>query len=85
MNEQEILARFAQTVEEFTDVPAAEVTPESDLTDDLAIDSLSMVEIIGAVQDRFGVDVSDEDMKDLKTVQDVVSYVQRAPRSDVSA
>jgi acyl carrier protein len=46
MTKQEILANFAEIVEEFVGVPSGEVTPESDLTDDLDIDSLSMVEIV---------------------------------------
>ncbi len=85
MTEQEILAGFAETIEEFAGVPAAQVTLEADLTDDLSIDSLSMVEVIGSVQDKFSVEIPDEDLKDLKTVQDVVSYVQRTQRSGVSA
>lgn len=85
MPEQEILARFAETIEEFVGVPAAQVTPEADLTEDLSIDSLSMVEIIVSVQDKFGVEIPDENLKDFKTVQDVVSYVRRTQRSGVSA
>jgi acyl carrier protein len=85
MTEQEILTGFAQTVEEFADVPASKVTLEADLTDDLEIDSLSMVEIVVSAQDKFGVEIPDDQLGRLKTVQDVVRYVQRAQRSGVSA
>ena len=58
------------------------MTPEKTFVDDLDIDSLSMVEIAVAAQDKFGVEIPDDQLKDLKTVQDVVDYVRRA---DVSA
>ena len=82
MNEQEILAGLGEIVEEIAGVPAAEVTPSKSFVDDLDIDSLSMVEIAVAAQDKFGVEIPDDQLKDLKTVQDVVDYVKRA---DVSA
>jgi acyl carrier protein len=53
------------------------VTPEANFVDDLDIDSLSMVEIAVAAQDKFGVEIPDEQLKDLKTVQDVVNFVSK--------
>jgi acyl carrier protein len=85
MAEQDIFAGFAATVEEFAGRPASDVTLEADLVADLDIDSLTMVEIIVSAQDKFGVEIPDADLKDLRTVQDVVGYVQRAQRSSVGA
>jgi acyl carrier protein len=85
MTEQEILAAFAEIIEQLVGVPAIQVTPAADLTEDLSIDSLSMVEVIVSVQDKFKIEIPDEHLKDLRTVQDVVSYVQRVQRSGVSA
>lgn len=85
MTEQEIFTSFGELVEELTGVPAGDVAPGASLTEDLDIDSLVMVEIIGAAQEKFGVDIPDEALKYLKTVQDVIGYVQRAQRSSVSA
>jgi acyl carrier protein len=59
-------------------VPADQVTPDKTFVDDLDIDSLSMVEIAVAAQDKFGVEIPDEQLKDLKTVQDVIDYVRRS-------
>ncbi|HTQ93243.1 MAG TPA: acyl carrier protein [Streptosporangiaceae bacterium] len=78
MNEQEILAGLGEIVEEIAGVPAAEVTPSKSFVDDLDIDSLSMVEIAVAAQDKFGVEIPDDQLKDLTTVQDVVNYVSKA-------
>ena len=44
--------------------------------DDLDIDSLSMVEIAVAAQDEFGVEIPDDQLKNLKTVKDVVDFIQ---------
>ena len=77
MNEQEILAGIGEIVEEIAGVPADEVTPSKSFVDDLDIDSLSMVEIAVAAQDKFGVEIPDDQLKDLTTVQDVVNYVSK--------
>ncbi len=77
MNDQEILAGLGEIVEEIAGVPADEVTPGKSFVDDLDIDSLSMVEIAVAAQDKFGVEIPDDQLKDLTTVQDVVNYVRK--------
>jgi acyl carrier protein len=77
LTEQEILAGLAEIIDEIAGVPVDEVTPDKNFVDDLDIDSLSMVEIAVAAQDKFGVEIPDDQLKDLKTVQDVVSYVAK--------
>ena len=78
MTEQEILAGLGEIVDEIAGIPADQVTPEKSFVNDLDIDSLSMVEIAVAAQDKFGVEIPDDELKNLKTVSDVVSYVQRS-------
>jgi acyl carrier protein len=78
LSQQEILAGLAEIIDEIAGVPADEVTPDKTFVDDLDIDSLSMVEIAVAAQDKFGVEIPDDRLKDLKTVQDVIDYVGRA-------
>jgi acyl carrier protein len=76
VSEQEVLAGLGEIIEEIAGVPAAEVTPAKSFVDDLDIDSLSMVEIAVAAQDKFGVEIPDDELKNLRTVKDVVGYVQ---------
>ena len=64
-------------IEEIVGTDASEVTPEKNFVDDLDIDSLSMVEIAVAAQDKFGVEIPDDQLKDLKTVQDVITFIQK--------
>ena len=78
LTQQEILAGLSEIIDEIAGVPADEVTPEKTFVDDLDIDSLSMVEIAVAAQDKFGVEIPDDQLKDLKTVHDVIDYVGRA-------
>ena len=75
MTDLEILEGLGEIVEEIAGVPAADVTPGKSFVDDLDIDSLSMVEIAVAAQDKFGVEIPDDQLKDLTTVQDVVTFV----------
>ena len=75
MTDQEILAGLGEIIEEIAGVPADEVDPSKSFADDLDIDSLSMVEIAVAAQDKFGVEIPDDQLKDLVTVQDVINFV----------
>jgi acyl carrier protein len=78
VTDQEILAGLAEIIEEIAGTPADEVTASANFVEDLDIDSLSMVEIAVAAQDKFGVEIPDEQLKDLKTVQDVVTFVAKS-------
>ena len=75
LTEQEILVGLGEILDEVAGVPANQVTPEKTFVDDLDIDSLSMVEIAVAAQDKFGVEIPDDHLKDLTTVQGVIDYV----------
>ena len=76
-SEQEILSGLGEIIEEIVGTEPSEVTPDKSFVDDLDIDSLSMVEIAVAAQDKFGVEIPDDQLKDLKTVQDVVNFIQK--------
>ena len=78
LSDQEILSGLGDIIEEIAGVPAADVTPEKSFVDDLDIDSLSMVEIAVAAQDKFGVEIPDDQLKDLTTVQHVIDFVRKA-------
>ncbi|NLX00047.1 MAG: acyl carrier protein [Actinomycetales bacterium] len=75
MTEQEILAGLAEIVNEETGLDAESVQLDKSFTDDLDIDSLSMMTIVVNAEDRFGVRIPDEEVKNLATVGDAVSYI----------
>ena len=58
-------------------VEADEVTIESTFIDDLGADSLDIVELIMAFEEEFGIEIPDEADEKIKTVQDVVTYIDQ--------
>lgn len=74
----QILTDLGAIVQEATGIPAARVVPAASFVDDLDIDSLSMVEIATMAEDQFGVSIPDSELSKLKTVADVVAYLEKA-------
>ena len=73
---QEVLEGLAAIVNEVAGVPVEDVQSDKSFVDDLDIDSLSMVEVVMAAEDKWGVKIPDEEVKNLKTVGDAVAYIQ---------
>ncbi len=84
-NQDEIIAGLAEIIEEVTGIEPSEVTMEKSFVDDLDIDSLSMVEIAVQTEDKYGVKIPDEDLAGLRTVGDVVSYIQKLEQENPEA
>jgi acyl carrier protein len=78
VSQQEILTGLAQIVNEIAGVPVSDVALDKTFIDDLDVDSLSMVEIATAAEDHFGIRIPDDDLKNLKTVGDAVSFIEKA-------
>jgi acyl carrier protein len=72
----EIRTGLASILEEVADVSPDDVTDDKSFTDDLDVDSLSMVEVAMAAEEKFGVKIPDDELPKLKTVGDAVSYIQ---------
>lgn len=53
-----------------------EITEDTNIMEDLGADSLDVVEILMAIEESFGVSVSDDEIPNLKTVRDLVEYVE---------
>lgn len=52
------------------------LNPKMDFRDDLNADSIDLVELIMTMEDEFGIQVSDDDIKKLNTIEDVIDYVE---------
>lgn len=57
-------------------VDAEKVTLEATLAEDLGADSLDAVEVIMAIENEYDIEIQDEAAQGLKTVQDVVNYIE---------
>ena len=78
LSEQEILTGLAEIVNEETGLAADAVQPDKSFTEDLDIDSLSMMTIVVNAEERFGIRIPDDDVKNLRTVGDAVGYITSA-------
>lgn len=63
-------------VSEQLDSPQADISRENSFVDDLKADSLDIVELVMALEDEFDVKIPDEDYDKIKTVGDVIDYIE---------
>lgn len=73
--EKTVERRVIEIIVEQLGVSEEEVTLEASFIDDLGADSLDLVELIMALEEEFGLEISDEDAEKIQTVQDVISYI----------
>ena len=74
----EVLAGLAQIVTEETGIATDAIALDKSFTDDLDIDSISMMTIVVNAEDKFDVKIPDEEVKNLLTVGDAVDYISKA-------
>jgi acyl carrier protein len=74
----EVLTGLTEIIVEETGMDPDEVTPDKSFTEDLDIDSLSMMTIVTLAEDRFSVEIPDDSVKNLLTVQDAVNFIAQA-------
>ncbi|MDP9241151.1 MAG: acyl carrier protein [Actinomycetota bacterium] len=77
MTKDEIQTGLAEILEEVAGILPADVSAEKSFTDDLDVDSLSMVEVVVAAEERFDVKIPDDEVKNLRTVGDAVDYIEK--------
>ena len=78
---EEIRTDLAEIVNEVAGIPAEDVQMDKSFTEDLDVDSLSMVEVVVAAEEKFGVKIPDDEVKNLATVGDAVKFIEGAQAS----
>lgn len=71
-----MLDKIKEVVVDQLGVDADQVTPEANFVDDLGADSLDTVELIMAFEEEFDVEIPDTEAEKIKTVQDVIDYIE---------
>ena len=75
LSKEDVLAGLAELVNEETGLAADAVQMYKSFSEDLDIDSISMTTIVVNAEDKFGVKIPDEEVKNLITVADAVNYI----------
>lgn len=75
LSQAEVLAGLAELVNDETGIATDAVQMDKSFTDDLDIDSISMMTIVVNAEDKFAVKIPDEEVKNLITVADAVNFI----------
>ncbi len=59
------------------EIDVSQVTPEAKFVKDLGVDSLDIVELIMALEERFGIEIPDEQAEKIVNVGDVMRYIEK--------
>ncbi len=71
-----VFEKIRDIIIEQLQVDESEITMDTDLMKDLSADSLDAVEIIMAIEDEWGIEIPDDDAEKIRTVSDLVKYVE---------
>jgi acyl carrier protein len=75
LSQDEVLAGIKEIVVEVAGVDASNIEMGKSFSDDLEVDSLSMVEVVVAAEEKFGVKIPDEEVTKMATVGDAVNFI----------
>lgn len=78
LSQEEVLVGLAAIVTDETGIATEAIQLDKSFTDDLDIDSISMMTIVVNAEDKFDVKIPDEEVKNLLTVGDAVNYITRS-------
>ena len=78
LSTEEGLSGLAELVNDETGIATDSIALDKSFTDDLDIDSISMMTIVVNAEEKFDVKIPDEDVVNLKTVGDAVNYIVKA-------
>lgn len=68
--------KVIQLISEKTQIDSSSITESSNFIEDLNLDSLDMVELMMNLEDNFGIEIPEDETENLKTIGDVVKYLE---------
>lgn len=78
---QKIFEQLKQIVRDYLGDDKIEINEDSILTDDLGLSSLDLISIVGSVEDAFNIEVQDKDVAEIRTIKDVVDYIEKKQKA----
>lgn len=71
-----VFEKVSSILSQQLDLPPEKITMDVSVSDDLGADSLDLVEVLMSIEDEFDVEIPDEEAEKLKTVGDLVRYIE---------
>ncbi len=69
--------KVIEIIVEQLDVTREECVPEASFIEDLGADSLDLVELIMAMEENFGIEISDEELQKIRTILDAINFIKK--------
>ena len=73
-----MLEKVISIISEYQDIPADTIHADSHLVNDLGFTSYDVVSLVGKFEDEFDIEVPDRKIKLMKTVEDIVKFIEAA-------
>ena len=77
MTDQSIVLQITQALSEYLKRDAASIKPDHHLRDDLGLDSMAVIELLYRIEEKFNIQIPDQDLPGLTTVATVAGYVHK--------
>lgn len=71
-----VFEKLQKIISEQLEIDEDDITPDSDIIDDLGADSLDIVDLVMSIEDEFQVEIPDEAIEQIATVEDAVKYIE---------
>lgn len=71
-----MLDKVISIISEYQDIPADTIHADSHLVNDLGFSSFDVVSLIGKFEDEFDIEILDRKIKQMKTVEDIVKFIE---------
>lgn len=69
----EVIELISKTLE----IKASEIKDDTDLAKDLGVESIDLVDLVTAFEDKYHFEIPDNELKNLRTVEDITSYIEK--------
>ncbi|MGE0550361.1 MAG: acyl carrier protein [Kofleriaceae bacterium] len=76
MSPEEIESKIKEVICSELEVSAEQIRPEASFIDDLKADSLAVVQLVLALEEKFKIEIPEEDAQQIRTVKDAINYIK---------
>ncbi len=76
MEKESVLEEIANIIADQSDIEKERITPGASFVDDLELDSLDVVEMVMVMEERFGIEIPDEELENVRIVEDLIKYIK---------